>query len=308
MRARSLAHCLPVHPRGRGEHYHLVSTDAAGTGSSPRARGTRLPSYDCLVDLWFIPAGAGNTDALLRGICLRPVHPRGRGEHVVPNFFIAISNGSSPRARGTRTSRGPGAIIPRFIPAGAGNTSDAAAKSAEDTVHPRGRGEHARNTKISITKSGSSPRARGTPGAIRPSPGQTRFIPAGAGNTFRIGKATLRDSVHPRGRGEHPIQLVRCYTKIGSSPRARGTPAVAYAKAWRERFIPAGAGNTLSPRHRFDWRAVHPRGRGEHAASASFRANVVGSSPRARGTPKAKFVKAQVKRFIPAGAGNTHFR
>ena len=113
----------------------------------------------------------------------------------------------------------------------------------------------------------------------------------------------MAQPVHPRGRGEHGSG--RCLRQLG-------------------RFIPAGAGNTRrpccgdrlaagsSPRargtlgypasgHRY---AVHPRGRGEHAAPSRSGTAADGSSPRARGTPHARD-PAYVRRFIPAGAGNT---
>ena len=51
------------------------------------------------------------------------------------------------------------------------------------------------------------------------------------------------------------------------------------------RFIPAGAGNTGFAVGLAVIIAVHPRGRGEHASTFDMAALVLGSSPRARGTP-----------------------
>ena len=51
--------------------------------------------------------------------------------------------------------------------------------------------------------------------------------------------------------------------------------------------------------------SVHPRPRGEHAAVSEFMANVVGSSPPARGTPDLQPHLDFRLRFIPARAGNT---
>jgi len=197
----------------------------------------------------------------------------------------ATAHGSSPRARGT-----PHVCLPlrrraRFIPAGAGNTAAPPPPRSAGTVHPRGRGEHARAAFTASSFSGSSPRARGTRFRGRGHQRGDRFIPAGAGNTARVfGSGTAR-TVHPRGRGEHV-----CGQAAGALGR---------------RFIPAGAGNT-------DWsalmpsqRSVHPRGRGEHSSRGMPTLDSNGSSPRARGTLERQADELGLGRFIPAGAGNT---
>ncbi|KUG30020.1 hypothetical protein ASZ90_000086 [hydrocarbon metagenome] len=71
----------PDHPRERGEHDVPDNRLTRIAGSSPRARGTRLPHH-----------GRGGHD---------PDHPRERGEHSPPPFPIYAPAGSSPRARGT---------------------------------------------------------------------------------------------------------------------------------------------------------------------------------------------------------------
>ena len=70
-------------------------------------------------------------------------------------------------------------------------------------------------------------------------------------------------------------------------------------------LIPARAGNTEgyvtapSP----SW--AHPRSRGEHHFSVSFRCRFGGSSPLARGTLLSVFNRVREKGLIPARAGNT---
>ena len=70
---------------------------------------------------------------------------------------------------------------------------------------------------------GSSPLARGTPGAVGSPYGAGRFIPAGAGNTHRRPVVCERVSVHPRWRGEHRVAMLSVLVVLGSSPLARGT-------------------------------------------------------------------------------------
>ncbi len=51
----------PVHPRVRGEHGTVSLIEPIPNGSSPRARGTRMPSLPQFETARFIPACAGNT-------------------------------------------------------------------------------------------------------------------------------------------------------------------------------------------------------------------------------------------------------
>ena len=152
----------------------------------------------------------------------------------------------------------------RFIPAGAGNTTESPAESIRYMVHPRGRGEHDMKIMKYKIEPGSSPRARGT---LRPrcaSRSRSRFIPAGAGNTKPSTSRDTSITVHPRGRGEHIFFNPIFFDVCGSSPRARGTRLIGQEYIIRGRFIPAGAGNTHQVWHRSYGATVHPRGRGEH--------------------------------------------
>ena len=152
---------------------------------------------------------------------------------------------------------------------------------------------------------GSSPRARGTPVLQEHFQISIRFIPAGAGNTLSADGRCIARSVHPRGRGEHIAASSAFIGSDGSSPRARGTPVLYRTPTVVQRFIPAGAGNTLGERHAAQVPSVHPRGRGEHDNSSYGWPTADGSSPRARGTRDRYHDPRRPERFIPAGAGNT---
>ena len=71
----------PAHPRSRGEHIALSAAAAAGSGSSPLARGTPYFDNAQLKAIRLIPARAGNTTP--GGLVKRAgaAHPRSRGEH-----------------------------------------------------------------------------------------------------------------------------------------------------------------------------------------------------------------------------------
>ena len=114
----------------------------------------------------------------------------------------------------------------RFIPAGAGNTQQPGGPSHQRPVYPRWRGEHFLLFFNSRNKRGLSPLARGTRGRDESPLGFRRFIPAGAGNTFRWCCPSRKHAVYPRWRGEHfaAAYFLRRYT--GLSPLARGTLSV----------------------------------------------------------------------------------
>ena len=70
-----------VHPRGYGEHQTTLDSNIITRGSSPWIRGTLNTSQDYFVQLRFIPVDTGNTAFALPHPVIRPVHPRGYGEH-----------------------------------------------------------------------------------------------------------------------------------------------------------------------------------------------------------------------------------
>ena len=157
---------------------------------------------------------------------MRAVYPRWRGEHCIPCQRQCGAAGLSPLARGTRTCAGDFEPQSRFIPAGAGNTESKCFPIYFFAVYPRWRGEHACQRLFK--------------------PAAERFIPAGAGNTNFLNLFFSRNSVYPRWRGEHWQRAITTVSRSGLSPLARGTRRIAIAYPGKVRFIPAGAGNTLS--------------------------------------------------------------
>jgi len=70
----------------------------------------------------------------------------------------------------------------------------------------------------------------------------------------------------------------------GLSPLARGTLGAHVVDYKELRFIPAGAGNTISAPQMWHFGAVYPRWRGEHIRRVNYMAMKRGLSPLARGT------------------------
>ena len=220
-----------------------------------------------------------------------------------------LYGGLSPLARGTRLLAMAYMAIGWFIPAGAGNTRTDSCATAPPAVYPRWRGEHIPWTRPDGTRPGLSPLERGTRNIQRARRLRWRFIPAGAGNTHSITTDRQSPAVYPRWRGEHDIWLDARGVYIGLSPLARGTQRCARARTTSQRFIPAGAGNTVGINAGAVPATVYPRWRGEHGSCEGLAISSAGLSPLARGTRVGHPQLAFPHRFIPAGAGNTaHIR
>ena len=172
------------------------------------------------------------------------VHPRWRGEHDAGFSLQNSDPGSSPLARGTLTPAHQRRSRQRFIPAGAGNTGAAGCSRVCRAVHPRWRGEHNAHLFTLVLRGGSSPLARGTLVFGIGRGCDSRFIPAGAGNTIHSMRRVIMATVHPRWRGEHSLLEEDLRITDGSSPLARGTRCSHNISKTLSRFIPAGAGNT----------------------------------------------------------------
>ena len=70
-----------------------------------------------------------------------------------------------------------------------------------------------------------------------------RFIPAGAGNAWPTAACSTCTTVHPYIRGERSTGWAEYTIEDGSPPHARGTLDLGAARNFRNRFIPACAGN-----------------------------------------------------------------
>ena len=191
------------HPRMRGEHPSNQASYHPGKGSSPHARGTRADGRPDRMDTRIIPACAGNTVTLCYSFYYAGDHPRMRGEHHRFRWRVRHVGGSSPHARGTRSSRRPMMRITGIIPACAGNTSWRSIMDPRSRDHPRMRGEHVIGFIVDCAHWGSSPHARGTLGEYWLRYGYYGIIPACAGNTANCGPVSVPNGDHPRMRGEH---------------------------------------------------------------------------------------------------------
>ena len=110
---------------------------------------------------------------------------------------------------------------------------------------------------------------------------------------------------HPRGCGEHPLDLPDDSETLGSSPRMRGALSSSTLCAMYWRIIPADAGSTRRSHGSGPPRWDHPRGCGEHGNWWRVYGLGMGSSPRMRGALSDSCSLCYGMGIIPADAGST---
>ena len=257
----------------------------ATSGSSPLARGLRHGDVDCTAGGGIIPARAGFTAACPCCAARAADHPRSRGVYKFNLRPVDGAFGSSPLARGLREGLARDVVLNRIIPARAGFTSTIRRWGPSPSDHPRSRGVYVRNSPIVSADTGSSPLARGLHlGPARAARG-CGIIPARAGFTPSGLRARRLGPDHPRSRGVYPATFSQTTTCGGSSPLARGLPAVQVVVIW--------------------FQTDHPRSRGIYASCAHSWKSSLGSSPLARGLQGAAAGGGAGAGIIPARAGFT---
>ena len=112
-----------------------------------------------------------------------------------------MRSGSSPLARGLRTTRPESPSESRIIPARAGFTFVGMVQISGPRDHPRSRGVYGRRFSAWGPTSGSSPLARGLHADVLLLPRVNRIIPARAGFTWRNKAHIGNMEDHPRSRG-----------------------------------------------------------------------------------------------------------
>ena len=214
-----------------------------------------------------------------------------------------MTQGPSPRARGSRDPPEAQDRLARSIPASAGKPRWISSPVVVSGVHPRERGEARDYIDRRVDIPGPSPRARGSP---RPAAAGARIpgsIPASAGKPPSASRSGGGSSVHPRERGEAADSAPGPTVIGGPSPRARGSHGGGARRPHDVGSIPASAGKPTGGGGGTTPAWVHPRERGEATAEEEYGWLGQGPSPRARGSPDARGGGAGACGSIPASAG-----
>jgi len=172
-----------VHPHGRGDHTVRNGFGCSSVGSPPRAWGSRVRNSLAVPRVRFTPTGVGIT--------------------VASAFSDSSSNGSPPRAWGSHLRPFVDPLRRRFTPTGVGITRQPTCKTARNTVHPHGRGDHAFWMRSMTGRFGSPPRAWGSRRGVLACDAVERFTPTGVGITTSTAWWKPPQTVHPHGRGDH---------------------------------------------------------------------------------------------------------
>ena len=232
------------HPRSRGVYPASQSMHHMTRGSSPLARGLHFRAESGGAESGIIPARAGFTGRPGRRAQGVRDHPRSRGVYHCRDASRSRAVGSSPLARGLRSTDGPIASLSGIIPARAGFTGHRHQARRAEEDHPRSRGVYALMNSLPGSGFGSSPLARGLrlpvvgvglPGGI---------IPARAGFTPVRALAGQAHRDHPRSRGVYAGGEREDGRIHGSSPLARGLPRERGPVRHYLGIIPARAGFT----------------------------------------------------------------
>ena len=294
-----------AHPRSRGENVQVTGAALDPKGSSPLTRGKQAVDWRGGSARGLIPAHAGKTEAGRWSACRCRAHPRSRGENDGQAAHHCVRAGSSPLTRGKRDVGQHVTFLSGLIPAHAGKTWTWPGRNPRPTAHPRSRGENCCMARLMFSAPGSSPLTRGKLLERFWNAMLRGLIPAHAGKTLVRTHVTMRESAHPRSRGENSPREARGGGVAGSSPLTRGKLVFAVQFGDAGRLIPAHAGKTLFDVSTGKQRRAHPRSRGENTCQAGLPQNSRGSSPLTRGKLHARDQGPCHPGLIPAHAGKT---
>ena len=217
-----------------------------------------------------IPACAGDPACASAKFIPFAVYPRVCGGSGAALTCQATICGLSPRVRGIHAEISGGNAIARSIPACAGDPTAPYIARALAAVYPRVCGGSAVNALGTLPASGLSPRVRGIPTTISPTPLVVGSIPACAGDPLGARAWARTRTVYPRVCGGSSACPPNSAQGAGLSPRVRGIRAGNPAPPSQKGSIPACAGDPRRARTLLGEQPVYPRVCGGSAAGAGL--------------------------------------
>ena len=255
----------------------------AEAGLSPRTRGSPITGCHTSSLSGPIPADAGEPP------------PRWSTSHAI--------GGLSPRTRGSHGveclaggQQGP-------IPADAGEPSSTGPLRQQTRAYPRGRGGAVPTRQIDRLLPGLSPRTRGSLQSEFPGCAESGPIPADAGEPSASPRWIESRRAYPRGRGGAEVGDALETATAGLSPRTRGSRAGIGQHILANGPIPADAGEPARPERATVPAGAYPRGRGGALDGQPAKLQLLGLSPRTRGSRRGSRGRSRRYGPIPADAG-----
>ena len=203
------------------------------------------------------------------------VHPHGRGDQAAPASARGANSGPSPRAWGSADPQIRPHLGARSIPTGVGRVIG---------LSPRAWGAALR---------------RAQPGVGR------RFIPTGMGSSRSRPRQARPRSVHPHGRGEHPLQVGGVALVLRSIPTGVGNVFPPPRLQAGPRSIPTGVGSIYIVLWIAMLPTAHPHRRDDQMILPVAWIRIVGPSPRAWGPVERIMLDVDHNRFSPTHVGNS---
>ena len=216
---------------------------------------------------------------------LLKVYPRVCGGTRLQWQAQACARGLSPRMRGNPIWLSAQAAHDRSIPAYAGEPNPRMRSSYATKVYPRVCGGTPPFSSVQPGMAGLSPRMRGNPSRAHCAASSIGSIPAYAGEPVAESQQLRRTGVYPRVCGGTTGSRTVEMADTGLSPRMRGNQPSADNLVFRQRSIPAYAGEPRSVNSGSSAGGVYPRVCGGTTQSPAQKQSPTGLSPRMRGNP-----------------------
>ncbi len=271
--------------------------------SSPRERGSSGVGDGLAGLVAVVPARAG-VIPVTRSSCSRVrSRPRASGGHPPPGHRGTREPRSSPRERGSSHVALRDVLHRYVVPARAGVIPCRPSRRTRPRRRPRASGGH---PSVVVTLDGqitSSPRERGSSGAVAAGLGRQRVVPARAGVIPLPASASTSTSCRPRASGGHPRRHGDGGYALQSSPRERGSSRLGARRLRLDRVVPARAGVIASIPSRCASSMCRPRASGGHPAAMIAAVRMVKSSPRERGSSGPAASARTCGPVVPARAG-----
>ena len=212
-------------------------------------------------------------------------------------------SGLSPRVRGNPGNVNDHGVIPRSIPACAGEPGGLSVQPSPRRVYPRVCGGTTDVGARVMMHSGLSPRVRGNHEQLPRRVLRLRSIPACAGEPSMVFDTDIGLKVYPRVCGGTPAPRAPVALLHGLSPRVRGNRRPRARRFSSLRSIPACAGEPAREGPLSNLTKVYPRVCGGTALLTPARLASSGLSPRVRGNRGRTSTGLAGERSIPACAG-----